>query len=135
MNESGNKGDKTKSKKKKPKPPNQANLTVAESADQYFTECNYDVMMLQIFRNRVDHKVPKGGFVYDAGADVHVCNDELLFVPNEPPEYTTVTGVEGKSLASSSRIIVGLVGWHRFLLLALCFVPLVAGFVHVFDTI
>ena len=75
VNDSGNKGDKTKSKKKKPKPPNQANLTVAESADLYFTECNYDVMMLQIFRNRVDHKVPKGSFVYDTGADVNACND------------------------------------------------------------
>ena len=47
---------------------------------------------MQIFRIRVDHKVPKSVFVYDTGANVHVCNDELLFVPIEPPEYTTVTG-------------------------------------------
>ena len=46
MNESGKKDDRTKSKKKKSKQNNQTNLTVAELADQFFNEYNYDVMML-----------------------------------------------------------------------------------------
>ena len=68
-----------KKKKKKDKPCNRANLTVAESAEQYFDDCNYDMTkMLHIFKNHAVGKVPEGDFIYDTGADVHVCNDASL---------------------------------------------------------
>ena len=54
-----------------------ANLTVEETLA--IDDCNLSMLT---------DKVPKGKFVFDTGADVHVCTDVSMFKPNDPPEYT-----------------------------------------------
>lgn len=72
-----------------------ANYTTEEVTDKYFEYCNYS-FLTNAFRNHAGSKVPKGKFVFDTGADVHVCTDATLFTPAEPPEHIEIIGVEGK---------------------------------------
>ena len=77
-----------KKKKKKDKPCNRANLTVAESAERCISS---RTMLLARFLKVILLMTLEQTSMY-------VCNDASLFVANDPPEYATVTGVEGKPL-------------------------------------
>ena len=65
--------------------------TLARDSD----DCNLS-FLTHAFRNIASSNSPKGQFVFDTGADLHVCTDASMLKPNDPPEFTEIIGVDGR---------------------------------------
>ena len=103
------------------------NVTVEEALTRDFKTVIYHCS--PAFRNIAAGKVPKGQYVFDTGADVHICTDATLFKPNDPPEYTKIIGVEGRAMQAE----IGTLLWlGRCLLLADCPFGLISS--HVLES-
>ena len=115
-----------KSNRRKEKQVKFANLTMEETSA--FDDCNLS-MLTHVFRNIATDKVPKGQFVFDTGANVHVCTDASMFKPNEPPKFTEIIGVEGRPMEAEvgSFLCLG-----RCLLIPNCPVGLISS--HVLES-
>ena len=55
------------------------------------------------FRGGKVSSLPTDHVIFDSGADVHVSNNRELFTPRIPPEFSKVSGIEGKEITAEVR--------------------------------